>query len=310
MNLISNYPHVPLSPVNPQTQSLSHDNQVREIIAQPSQTEGYPREPGIARDQEQHRPQNRDQTRQRLGDAEGSSEAIELRESDSDDPINGVDSSTQNQDEEDTSQSAEPSSESSSDDSESDNGPEPRFTPEELEQIDQLEDRDQEVVAHEEAHARVGGQYAGAPRYDYQRGPDSQLYAVGGEVSIDLSPIPNDPTATIQKMRQVQAAALAPVEPSAQDRRVAAAAARNIQEAQMAIASGDDERAGRGGMQRDRLRESGEESANSENRESAVEDPLMVDDQLLNQMTLRNSVIAQTYGSSSVESVRHSLGAA
>ena len=32
--------------------------------------------------------------------------------------------------------------------------------------------RDREVRAHEQAHARVGGQYAGQPTYSYQEGPD------------------------------------------------------------------------------------------------------------------------------------------
>jgi hypothetical protein len=43
-------------------------------------------------------------------------------------------------------------------------------------------------------------------------------------VSIDVSPIPGDPEATIAKARIVRRAALAPAEPSAQDRSVAAEA--------------------------------------------------------------------------------------
>ncbi len=88
-------------------------------------------------------------------------------------------------------------------------------------EIRALQLRDQEVRAHESAHAAVGGSYAGAPAYDYQRGPDGRSYAVGGSVSIDISPIPGDPQATLQKARQVRAAALAPAQPSAQDMKVA-----------------------------------------------------------------------------------------
>lgn len=91
----------------------------------------------------------------------------------------------------------------------------------EAEEIHKLQARDREVRAHEAAHAAVGGSYAGSPSYSFQRGPDGQLYAVGGEVNIDLSPISGDPEATLQKEQQVQAAALAPAEPSAQDLKVA-----------------------------------------------------------------------------------------
>jgi hypothetical protein len=91
-------------------------------------------------------------------------------------------------------------------------------------QISELASRDREVRSHEQAHAAVGGSYAGAPTYSFKRGPDGQTYAVSGEVSIDVSPIPNDPAATLRKMELVQQAALAPAEPSAQDLRVAAQA--------------------------------------------------------------------------------------
>lgn len=106
------------------------------------------------------------------------------------------------------------------------------LTPEEEAVVEQLKERDREVRDHEEAHARVGGQYAGSPSYEYQVGPDGKRYAVGGSVSIDVSAIPDDPAATIQKMRQVKAAALAPAEPSAADRQVAATADRQRAQAQ------------------------------------------------------------------------------
>lgn len=101
--------------------------------------------------------------------------------------------------------------------------------------IEQLSARDREVRAHEQAHAAVGGQYAGSPTYTYQRGPDGVSYAVGGEVSIDTSPIPNDPEATLRKAEQIARAASAPAEPSGQDRSVAAQAAKMAQEARIEI---------------------------------------------------------------------------
>lgn len=104
-------------------------------------------------------------------------------------------------------------------------------------EIRQLAARDREVRAHEQAHMAVGGQYAGGVSYDYSRGPDGRLYATGGSVSIDISPVSGDPAATITKMQQVQRAALAPAEPSGQDRAVAAQAAQLIAQARAEIAS-------------------------------------------------------------------------
>ncbi|MBF7074409.1 hypothetical protein ISG33_13465 [Glaciecola sp. MH2013] len=102
-------------------------------------------------------------------------------------------------------------------------------------QIKELKERDTEVRLHEQAHAATGGQYAGAPSYEYETGPDGKRYAVGGEVSIDIS---EEKTAeqTVRKMQQVQAAALAPAEPSAQDYKVAAQAAQKEQAARADIA--------------------------------------------------------------------------
>lgn len=102
----------------------------------------------------------------------------------------------------------------------------------ELKQIRQLESRDQEVRAHEIAHAAVGGSYAGSPSYEYETGPNGKKYAVGGEVQIDVSKEAT-PQETIEKMQTVRAAALAPAEPSSQDRKVAAEASQNIAEARM-----------------------------------------------------------------------------
>ncbi|WP_374468187.1 putative metalloprotease CJM1_0395 family protein [Ferrovibrio sp.] len=94
---------------------------------------------------------------------------------------------------------------------------------EEKQQVAKLKQIDAKVRAHERAHAAVGGQYAGAPSYSYTRGPDGQLYAVAGEVPIDIG-AESDPEVTLQKAAQVAAAALAPADPSGADRAVAAAA--------------------------------------------------------------------------------------
>ncbi len=98
------------------------------------------------------------------------------------------------------------------------------LTEEERAQVQELKARDREVRAHERAHASAGGQYAGSPSYTYETGPDGKRYAVGGEVSIDSGPVAGDPEATIRKAEQIKKAALAPADPSGQDRAVAAQA--------------------------------------------------------------------------------------
>jgi len=65
----------------------------------------------------------------------------------------------------------------------------------------------------------------GGANYRYQRGPDGKMYAVGGEVKIDTSR-EKDPQDTVTKMQQVRRAALAPAQPSSQDRSVAARASQ------------------------------------------------------------------------------------
>ena len=104
-------------------------------------------------------------------------------------------------------------------------------------QLQQLQSRDREVRAHEAAHAAVGGQYvSGGPSYTYQRGPNGRFYAIGGEVQIDVSAIPSNPEATLDKAEVVQRAALAPAQPSPQDLRVASNAARLASRARVEIA--------------------------------------------------------------------------
>lgn len=108
-----------------------------------------------------------------------------------------------------------------------------QLSEEEQEQVQGLKQRDAEVRAHEQAHLAAAGPHAkGGASFEYQTGPDGKRYAVGGEVQIDTSPVEGDPQATVQKMQQVRAAALAPGSPSGQDRAVAAQAAAAIQEAQ------------------------------------------------------------------------------
>lgn len=102
-------------------------------------------------------------------------------------------------------------------------------------ELAKLKQRDREVRVHERAHSSAGGQHAGHPKYEYERGTNGVLYAVGGEVSIDSSPIRDNPEATLAKAEQIRRAALAPVNPSTQDRLVAAQAQRMAIEARAEI---------------------------------------------------------------------------
>ncbi len=98
------------------------------------------------------------------------------------------------------------------------------LTETETAEVNRLTARDREVRAHEAAHAAVGGSLAGSPSYTFEVGPDGQHYAVEGEVPIQVAVIASSPERTVQKMQQIQRAALAPAQPSAVDRQIAARA--------------------------------------------------------------------------------------
>lgn len=151
----------------------------------------------------------------------------------------------------------------------------------ELDQLRQLKERDQDVRAHEQAHASVGGVHAGSMSFTYQVGPDGVRYAIGGEVNVDVSPVANDPQATIDKMAQIQRAALAPAEPSAQDRKVAAQAGQQAAKA-LADLSSEQQSSRSGEIQRleaeredikaemDKAREEQKAAEEKEDQEEAV----------------------------------------
>ncbi len=109
---------------------------------------------------------------------------------------------------------------------------------EDSQKIRELADTDRKVRAHEAAHMAAGGQYVkGGATFQFQKGPDGKMYAVGGEVSIDTSPVKSDPQATIMKMEAVKRAAMAPAEPSGQDRSVASAASAAEAQARQELAA-------------------------------------------------------------------------
>lgn len=104
-------------------------------------------------------------------------------------------------------------------------------------QVEILQKTDQQVRAHEQAHlAASGGLATGGASFSYQTGPDGKRYAVAGEVSIDAS---KGRTAeeTLAKASTIRSAALAPADPSAQDRHVAAKATQMAAEARQELAA-------------------------------------------------------------------------
>ena len=107
----------------------------------------------------------------------------------------------------------------------------------EVRQLRELKARDREVRAHEQAHVAAGGALVrGGARFSYQQGPDGRDYAVGGEVSIGGAEASGKPEQTARNAEQIQRAAVAPANPSAQDRAVAAQAAATATRAHREVA--------------------------------------------------------------------------
>ena len=107
----------------------------------------------------------------------------------------------------------------------------------EVEELQNLKQRDREVRTHEQAHlAAAGGHARGGPSFTLTKGPDGNSYAIAGEVSIDMSD-ERTPEQTAYKMQVIRRAALAPASPSSTDKRVAAQAAVKAQQAEIEIAA-------------------------------------------------------------------------
>jgi hypothetical protein len=103
-------------------------------------------------------------------------------------------------------------------------GGRPQLTDEQQAEVVELQRRDAEVRAHEAAHAAAAGSLGGGASFEYTTGPDGRSYAIGGEVPVRISS-GRTPEETLRNAAQVRSAALAPAEPSAQDRAVAVEAA-------------------------------------------------------------------------------------
>ncbi len=106
---------------------------------------------------------------------------------------------------------------------------------EEEKEVQELEQRDREVRTHEQAHLAAAGHLAsGGPSFEYEKGPNGKQYATGGEVNISVGG-GNTPEERLRNAEQAERAALAPAEPSSQDRKVAAEARKKANNAKQEI---------------------------------------------------------------------------
>jgi hypothetical protein len=78
------------------------------------------------------------------------------------------------------------------------------------------------VHEHELQHYLAAQPYARTPEFFDVIGPDGRRFAVSGITAFDASPVAGDVEATIRKLDALVRAALAPRDPSEEDRRVAA----------------------------------------------------------------------------------------
>nr|WP_315100698.1 putative metalloprotease CJM1_0395 family protein [uncultured Fretibacterium sp.] len=101
--------------------------------------------------------------------------------------------------------------------------------------VRELRNTEREVIAHEAAHQAAAGRFGGPVSYTRTTGPDGKSYITGGEVPIHFV-AGSTPEETLRNLEQVQKAALAPGDPSAQDIRVAAQAAARAAQARHDIA--------------------------------------------------------------------------
>jgi len=217
MNIVTPFPSININTANVYTETARRDNQLREVIPAPASSSASNTETKAQSDAEKAKlPGNNSDVS--TYDASGKladDKAVEQREGSSENSESAASQQETEQEEQQLEQ--------------------------EQQQIKELKARDTEVRVHEQAHAAVGGQHAGSPSYGYERGPDGTNYAVSGEVQIDVSEVPNDPQATIDKMQTVRAAALAPAEPSGADRSIAADATQKMAAAQAELAMPEEE---------------------------------------------------------------------
>gem|GEM_PF-5594133 len=103
--------------------------------------------------------------------------------------------------------------------------------------VAKLQQQDREIRQHEQAHlAAIGRIPTSGPIYRLAKGPDGRLYVIGGRVNF-LMPPAQSAQEKLELARQLRKMALAPAQPSAKDRSVAAQAAQQINQARRELAA-------------------------------------------------------------------------
>lgn len=87
-------------------------------------------------------------------------------------------------------------------------------------QQEHFEHAQSQIQQHVESHLSVTTLYSSGPNYQYRVSPDGKRVIVSGDVSFDVSPSSNSPHETLHKAEIIKQAALAPNDPTPEDRRV------------------------------------------------------------------------------------------
>lgn len=303
MNITPHTVSLPLATVvNPPTEGLRRDNHQREIITQVTATNPSAAEKGVASEKERARTpaQNNEQIdfANLKKQAEHAANTISEQKGQQD----GQQHSDHHEEQKNSQNNAE--------DASAEKEHQQELVDEKV--ILELKQRDQEVRAHELAHARTGGAVTGAPSYTFKAGPDGKKYAVAGEVSVDLSGVPGNPQATIAKMQKVHAAALAPANPSAQDIKVASSATQKILAAQSEILSQQNQQSTQAsGLNSDEKTKTTlnqeKEYDSSNDFDTLMNQTLAAQDEIISAITQENSntsqKLASTYNQNSSQSI-------
>ncbi len=104
-----------------------------------------------------------------------------------------------------------------------------KLDPDQQNMVKLLEVIEREVVMHEMAHQARGGSSVGAATYQYTMGPDYKYYKTGGNVQYKL-PYAGTPESMLRAFKGLTKVAMASVDASGQDRKMAAMAEVKIRE--------------------------------------------------------------------------------
>ncbi len=161
------------------------------------------------------------EARQALAQFKGSAEAERSETNLHNDPGHGLD--------DDDHLHGEHSDEHHDDDDDHEPGTSKQLKNEELSRKEQqavreLQVRDRQVRAHEQAHVAASGRIAvSAPHYEFETGPDGRQYVVGGSVNYNM-PASGSAEDKLLLAQQLRRMAMAPADPSPKDRATAAKA--------------------------------------------------------------------------------------